>query len=268
MKQSTFVLFLLILFVHLATGQDIIHKNNGEEIQAKVLEIGSEEIKYKAFNQPDGPTYVIETARLNKIVYETGKVDTFQDNFTNPELYTHQKRSAIKTGFLSPLFGHLNFTYERNLKPGRSFETKLGFIGVGKQRDGNANGLYLTGAYKFYRTPDYYLKGMRYAHLLKGAYVKPELNFGRYSETVTEGINAQQVKRNITFGALMLNFGKQWVFSDVFLVDFSAGLGYAFDNVDHSDDFSDLANYHFAFAKAGEDTDFAFSMNLNIGFLF
>lgn len=39
-----------------ATGEDVIVKKSGDIIKIKVLEIGTDEVKFKLFNDPDGPT--------------------------------------------------------------------------------------------------------------------------------------------------------------------------------------------------------------------
>jgi hypothetical protein len=120
--------------------------------------------------------------------------------------------------FLSPLTGVTAFSYERALKPGRSMEFTLSLIGLGFNNPEDAVGLGLKAGYKFIRSPDHYIRGMRYAHVLKGGYVKPEIAFARY--------NLRSKDEEVIKAALMVNLGKQWVFSDVFLVDLYIGAGY------------------------------------------
>lgn len=61
-------------------SQDIIFKKDAEEIQAKVMEIGTNDIKYKKFSNPNGPTYVISKNDLFMIKYENGEKDVFNKN--------------------------------------------------------------------------------------------------------------------------------------------------------------------------------------------
>ena len=70
-------------------------------------------------------------------------------------------------------------------------------------------------------------------HIMQGSYVKPTATFGFYSDNAINYKTGNPVleKRNNVFGAIILNFGHQWVFGDKFLVDIYYGLGYAFDNV-------------------------------------
>lgn len=58
---------------------DIITLKNGEEIKAKVLEIGEESIKYKMCGKSDGPTYTKSKADVLFIKYPDGTKDIFND---------------------------------------------------------------------------------------------------------------------------------------------------------------------------------------------
>jgi len=55
-----------------AKAQDVITLKSGEEIKVKVTEISATEIKYKQFENLDGPTIVIEKAKVFAINYENG----------------------------------------------------------------------------------------------------------------------------------------------------------------------------------------------------
>ena len=134
------------------------------------------------------------------------------------DLFLVQRRNALKMAIMSPLTGTTTFSYERALKPGRSIEFTISLIGLGFNNPEDAAGIGLKAGYKFIRSPDHYLSGMRYAHILKGGYVKPEFSFARY--------NLRSKYEEVIKAALMVNLGKQWVFSDVFLVDLYFGVGY------------------------------------------
>ena len=83
----------------------------------------------------------------------------------------NQSKNAIKINFLSPLFGTTELIYERSIKPGRSWETALGIVGLGNDiQEIDPRGVYGKFAYKFMRSPDAYLQNMHYSHILKGAY--------------------------------------------------------------------------------------------------
>ena len=58
-------------------GQDIIIKINGDEIQAKVLEVGLSIVKYKKFDNINGPTFEILKSDIFMIRYPNGTKDVF-----------------------------------------------------------------------------------------------------------------------------------------------------------------------------------------------
>ena len=52
-----FVLICSLAFSNSILAQDMIKLKSGEDLQTKVIEIGTTEIKYKKFDNLDGPTY-------------------------------------------------------------------------------------------------------------------------------------------------------------------------------------------------------------------
>lgn len=61
--------------IKLIEGCDIIGLKNGEEINAKVLEISQTEIKYKKCDNLDGPTLVIPKSDATKIKFSNGTTE-------------------------------------------------------------------------------------------------------------------------------------------------------------------------------------------------
>ncbi len=70
--KKIFFLCIAIALSFTAYSQDIIIKKNGEEVKAKILEIGVTEIKYKRFDFQDGPVYSIGKAEVILVRYENG----------------------------------------------------------------------------------------------------------------------------------------------------------------------------------------------------
>jgi hypothetical protein len=54
---------------------DVILLKTGEEIEAKVTEIGTDEIKYKKCSYQDGPTYSIKKSTVFRVKYSNGSID-------------------------------------------------------------------------------------------------------------------------------------------------------------------------------------------------
>jgi hypothetical protein len=66
-----------ILIMHIANAQDTIVLRNNTVIKAKVIEIGTTEIKYKKIENLDGPTYNIRKSEVQMVKYENGTSDVF-----------------------------------------------------------------------------------------------------------------------------------------------------------------------------------------------
>lgn len=61
-------------------AQDIIITNESKKIEAKILEVSKNEIKYKEQNYLDGPTFTLETSEINTIIYSNGKVVAYNQD--------------------------------------------------------------------------------------------------------------------------------------------------------------------------------------------
>jgi hypothetical protein len=67
MKNLHLVL-ILVLFSASAWSQDKIYKKGGEIVEAKITEVGTDEIKYRIFNDQSGPMYSLDKDRIIKVV--------------------------------------------------------------------------------------------------------------------------------------------------------------------------------------------------------
>jgi len=273
MKITRIVLMFLLVFNGLSLfAQDMILKRNDEIIKCKIKEVGLDEVKYNLPDYPSDVMFVVAKDDIVRIVFEDGRELSFEQRMTNPANYAENRKNAIKVDFLSPATGNTTFSYERSLKPGRSVEGSLGIIGLGVDNaDRNAGGLFVKFGYKFIKDPDFYLRGMQYAHLLKGSYVKPEIALGYmkrdyYVWTDKWDNNGNWIgnefteRREAFSGTIQLVLGKQWVFDNVFLIDLYGGVGYGF----YTDD---EAGYYYGYSIADESFPISVSAGLKIGFL-
>ena len=62
----------------MAAAQDLIVKSDSTRVEARVLEISPEQIRYKRFSNPDGPTYVMPVGTIEYIRYANGETDRFR----------------------------------------------------------------------------------------------------------------------------------------------------------------------------------------------
>lgn len=265
MKKLTLILLIFCAFTSIA--QDKIVKKTGDIIDCSVTEVGTEEIKYIYKDKP-AVVFVIDKALVDKIEFSTGEVVKVEtNNMNNPEYYANQNKRALKLNFLSPLMGYSEIVYEQNIKPGKSWEVSLGIIGLGLDpQDINPAGVYGKFAYKFIRTPDFYVQKMQYSHILKGAYFAPEIAF-RYMHYDSHNYDyyypysSNESREEDMAIALMLKFGKQWVFDDSFLVDVFCGFGYGY-----SENAEDALRY--GFIAGNGDVPIAGTAGLRVGWTF
>jgi hypothetical protein len=256
---------LVFGFFLTAVAQDTIIKTNQDTVLCKIQEITSNEIKYLLPDYPEDVLFSIEKSKVSLLIFANGKEMTFIDEMHNPENYELQNKNALKIDFLAPFTGNSTFAYERSLKPGQSLEFTLGIIGLGfDESNNNSIGSFAKFGWKFIRSPDFYLKGMRYAHILKGGYVKPEIGFGYFAKDVqVYNTNTYQysTKRENNFSVVLhIVIGKQWVINDFFLLDFYGGVGYGFENQNEE--------YHYGYIINSTDIPLSFSAGFKIGLLF
>jgi hypothetical protein len=79
MKKIHFLLLLTTLTTSITVAQDILTKKNGEELNVKVLEVTTSEIKFKRNEIPNGPTYSIAKSEVLFVKYENGVKDIFSE---------------------------------------------------------------------------------------------------------------------------------------------------------------------------------------------
>lgn len=286
MKKIYLLSLTLLLLTTTLFAQDKIYNKRGKIINAKVIEIGVDEIKYKLTDSPDGPVYVVDKSSLKQIVYADGRVEKYQVSYKDPENYEGQLTKAIKLNFLSPLLGYTEIGFEKSLSPLKSYEINFGIIGAGKNTISesyysngtylpykrNAFGFFADAGYKFKKLPSFFNRGMRMTHIMQGSYIKPTITLGYYTDhalNYKDYANPVVEKRNNAFGALTLDLGKEWVFGDKFLLDIFWGFGYAFDNRKKSQDdyyYNDLYN-HFAIQTGDGSGSLALTFGLKVGLL-
>ena len=97
-KITKTILFIAIMFVYsnLSYSQDMITMKTGEDINAKVLEVTTSEIKYKKTDMPDGPIYSILKSDVLIIRYNNGTKDLFDKQLKIKITQSEVKKDASK----------------------------------------------------------------------------------------------------------------------------------------------------------------------------
>jgi len=266
--MKNFITLLLVFLYVSIYGQDKIFKKSGDIINCKVTELATAEVKYYYAENPK-LIFGIDNAKLEKIVFGTGEEILIKSNsFLDEDYYAKQSKHAFKFNFLSPLLGSSEFTYEQNIKPGRSWETSIGIIGLGfDPGDNDPRGVFGKFAYKFIRSPDYYTSRMHYSHIMKGAYFAPELalryvTYDGYSYDYYNGYSDEERKTDFAV-ALTLKFGKQWVFDNGLLIDVFCGIGYGINREDGGD-----GPLVYGFLAGSSEMPVAITSGIRIGWVF
>ena len=134
-KPLFFTILIVICCSSVLQAQDIITLKDGYKIQAKVLEIGDQIIKYKKFDNQEGPTYDIQKSDVFSIKYEDGTKYVFSTSTgevhhvsSNPNLtYNHgvrQNGTKIRPE-------QVRQTMSRNSKALQKYNSGRGFFVVG-----------------------------------------------------------------------------------------------------------------------------------------
>lgn len=144
MKQLFFLSFFALLAMA-ARSQDMIYTTSGNKFQARVVEINSNEVKYKDFSNLDGPTYVITRQDVVLISYQNGTTEIVNPNppsyspnktatdyatkkpeHKNPNELYYTGKNMLSLNALALMNGDLALFYDRDL-----LQDKLGITAMG-----------------------------------------------------------------------------------------------------------------------------------------
>jgi len=96
--KTVFIFTFFCVSIANTFAQDVITLRNGDEIKALVQEIGDEDVKYKMYENPNGPNYTLKKSGIFMIRYANGSRDVFTDNAApvtsapaNPSARTNQQ---------------------------------------------------------------------------------------------------------------------------------------------------------------------------------
>lgn len=96
---------LLLVATGQIMAQDLITLKDGTDIKAKILEVTPTELKYKKYNNQEGPTITILKTQVLIVRYENGENEVFNDTpkssdnnvvYNNPNIHDYMKYSEYK----------------------------------------------------------------------------------------------------------------------------------------------------------------------------
>ena len=111
MKKLLLALVMVALYTVSAFSQDVIVKKNGSTILCKVIEIGVSEIKYKKWDNLDGPNYSVLLAEAQTINYENGRREVL-NNLSDSLSFVKQFDTYTRERYL-----HISKSWQSNTSP-------------------------------------------------------------------------------------------------------------------------------------------------------
>jgi len=295
-KYAGFILFFMcIAAVKVVAQTDTLITKNKEKIPCKITEVNENEVKYKKASYMDGPSYTMDKTKLTYIIYANGEKELIKEDelSVNQTAEIIDRRRAIKFEPFAPVSNKFVIGYEQVLKVGMNLEVKVGLINSNMSqnylygsRSYFTTGGFFKGGVKFLLGQDYYVKGMKYAHPLKGRYIRIDAiltNFKSidvpFSYNVNSGgyiyyMNAKTDVSTTAYG-LMLNYGRQFILGNIMTLDYYVGIGYTGHSVSYSNShvpsntYGDFlsTSYYYSHTTFGNLTAVAINAGLTLGFV-
>lgn len=196
--KKLIILCVFTLFAALAaSAQDRIVRTDASEVNARVMEITPDEVRYKRFSNPDGPTYVQPITGVHYILYANGEKEVFNE----PSEMKSDPQAALPAQPASPVppvvsaqpdpsasvpAGYVLRTYEI----GDYYEVD-GVRGVvGELSDDKRHGLLIS---------------INEAYVPWSTFKKPNLRMSSLSDATDGEVNMQAMERYISENGLSWN---------------------------------------------------------------
>ena len=74
------LLFVAMIATTMLFAQDVIVTTDSKKIEAKILEVSKQQVKYVDFNNQEGPTFVLATDEISSIIFSNGQVKVYEHN--------------------------------------------------------------------------------------------------------------------------------------------------------------------------------------------
>ena len=111
MKRTFLPLLLACLGLAAMQAQDLITLRDGTDIEAKVLQVSPDEIKYKRTDNPDGPEFFLPTADVLLIRYANGANQVFDQ----------ARKPATETSPLYDIYANVDYGTTDLVTPGMRY---------------------------------------------------------------------------------------------------------------------------------------------------
>lgn len=96
MKKLLFILAFAVCGSFCLSAQDIITLHDGTDIQAKILEVTTTEVKYKKFSNLEGPTFSLPKSDIQIVHYQNGENEVFNSFTASGAVYPGMRYKEYK----------------------------------------------------------------------------------------------------------------------------------------------------------------------------
>lgn len=126
MKHNFYKVIGCLVFILMTApifAQDIIVTTDAKKIEAQILEVSKSEIKYKEYDNLDGPTFIISTDEISSIIYKNGKVVLYnQPNDIKSTIESTESKSQVQENIATILL------LSGNTKKGKLVEMNSNYV--------------------------------------------------------------------------------------------------------------------------------------------
>lgn len=200
----------------------------------------------------NGPVYVVDKSTIKRYTLANGYSETFvpdELSLENEHKEIIGNREVIKIHPFSIAFNHISLAYEKVIKVGMNLDVEAGYIN--NSLSGNSsinfggyglNNKFTSGAYvkpgvKFFLGQDFSVKGLKYAHPLKGRYIKLDLAISyinyqnitysiyQYSNPSAPVVTQSTDLNSFSYGGFV-NYGRQFILGNILTMDLYVGVGF------------------------------------------
>jgi hypothetical protein len=272
--RTIFAIAILVFTAAQVVGQDIIHTNRNGRIAAKVLEVNQSDIKYKKYDNLEGPTYTMGKYEIVKIVYANSTEDVFSTSTVLQDSSLMHSRSIVKVQPFSPYFNYIAVGFEQRINSIMSLEASVGYAGLGDhERMRNIRGGFIKGGIKFFPRQSL-LSSSPTSNPLIAEYIRLDVAYSAFSTQFGEymyGIGVQPVVGQRQSVAGMVTCGLQFIFVGRLLCDMHAGLGFSSSevryDVTNTSDLPHAEGQYFSHFAGYGDLPYAINVGVTFGYL-
>jgi hypothetical protein len=247
------------------TQTDTLYTKTKRKIPCKIVEVNDQDIKYKLVAIADGPLYVMSKDKIFRYSLSSGFSEIIvpdELSLENEHGEISNKRTVIKIQPFGLMNAHVSFAFERVIKVGTNLDIEMGYVNSSMNKrqmiqnnvytsygkEPLCTGLYLKPGVKFFLGQDFSMKGMKYAHPLKGRYLKFDLAISYLSfQNVARDVQIRSqmppyyysratLFTNITSVAYggFINYGRQFILANALTLEYYIGVGYSGNTTTYS----------------------------------